>query len=67
MQQDFKKTARFENWSSYFIVKDQIPQKTFRPYILSEDRLHMLKRYRAYVNRYNDLVKFMMLFYICQC
>lgn len=34
-----------------------IPKKTSRHYILSEDRLQMLKQYRAYVNSYNDLVK----------
>ncbi|WP_298426890.1 hypothetical protein [uncultured Kordia sp.] len=57
MQQDHNKTAAFQNWSSYFIIKDSIPQKVSRPYILSEDRLQMLKRYRSYINNYNDLVK----------
>lgn len=57
MQQDHNKTATDQNDSSFIIIKDQIPKKAFRPYILSEDRLEMLKRYRKYVNGYNDLVK----------
>ncbi|MBC8753942.1 hypothetical protein H2O64_04620 [Kordia sp. YSTF-M3] len=42
--------------SNMHIIKDQIPEKTLRPYILSEDRLLMLQRYRIYVNAYNDAV-----------
>ncbi|WP_420573030.1 hypothetical protein [Kordia sp.] len=57
MQQDHNKTTTVFNGSSFIIIKDQIPKKTLRPYILSEDRLQMLKRYRSYVNNYNDLVK----------
>jgi len=57
MQQDHNKTALNQNGSSFVIIKDQIPKKTLRPYILSEDRLQMLKRYRSYVNNYNDSVK----------
>ncbi|WP_298510561.1 hypothetical protein [uncultured Kordia sp.] len=57
MQQDHNFTATGHNGSGLIIIKDQIPKKTSRPYILSEDRLEMLKRYRKYVNGYNDLVK----------
>ncbi|EDP96220.1 hypothetical protein U8527_08920 [Kordia algicida OT-1] len=57
MKHAHNSTATVQNGSSFIIIKDRIPKKTLRPYILSEDRLQMLKRYRSFVNSYNDSVK----------
>jgi hypothetical protein len=55
--QDSNFTTTGSNGSGLIIIKDKIPKKTSRPYILSEDRLEMLKRYRKYVNQFNDSVE----------
>ncbi|MBC8757156.1 hypothetical protein H2O64_20975 [Kordia sp. YSTF-M3] len=57
MQQNSNKEATNQHDSNLIIIKDQIPEKTLRPYMLSEDRLTMLQRYRVYVNGYNEYVK----------
>ena len=57
MQQNNENKATNHNESNFVVIKDRIPDKTLRPYILSEDRLAMLQRYRSFVNAYNDTVE----------
>jgi DNA-binding transcriptional ArsR family regulator len=54
MPQDFILSTASRDDNGLVIIKERIPKKTSRPYMLSEDRLEMLKRYRKYVNQYND-------------